>query len=81
MKSLRRLCLALVLTFPFALPALAGEMQTTVAPPQLAQSATAQGELQTTVTGQEEMGSSEATATGSATETALNLLQSVLSLF
>ena len=81
MKPLRQLCLALVFTFTLALPAIAGEMQTTVAPPQPAQSATTQGEMQTTVTGQEETGSSEATAADSAMEIALNLLQSVLSLF
>jgi len=66
--------------FTLALPAFAGEMQTTVAPPQPAQSPTTQGEMQTTVTGQEEADSSEATAADSAMEIALNLLQSVLSL-
>ena len=81
MKPLRQLCLALVFTFTLALPAFAGEMQTTVAPPQPAQSATTQGEMQTTVTGQEEADSSEATAADSAAEAVLNLLQSVLSLF
>ena len=81
MKTLRQLCLASVVTFTLALPALAGEMQTTVAPPQPAQSATSQGEIDTTITGQEELGSSEATAADSATELTLNLLQSVLALF
>lgn len=81
MKTLRQLCLASVVTFTLALPALAGEMQTTIAPPQPAQSATSQGEIDTTIIGQEETGSSEATATDSATELALNLLQSVLALF
>lgn len=56
-------------------------MQTTVAPPPPSQPATAQGEMQTTVIGQEEADSSEATAADSATEFVLNLLQSVLSLF
>ena len=81
MKNLRQLCVALTFTFALALPALAGEIQTTVAPPQPAQTATANGEIQTGVTGQEETGSSEATAAGPATEIALNLLQSVLALF
>jgi len=81
MKPLRQLCLALAFTSTLALPALAGEMQTTVAPPQPAQSATAQGEMETGITGQEKTGSSEATAADSAAETVLNLLQSVLALF
>ncbi len=80
MKPLRQLCVASVFTFTLALPAFAGEMQTTAAPPQPAQSATSQGKMQTTVTGQEEADSSEATAADSATEIALNLLQSLLSL-
>jgi hypothetical protein len=83
MKTLRQLCITLAFTLALALPAFAGEISTTVAPPQPAQTATATagGEISTTITGQEEAGSSEATATGSATEIALNLLQSVLSLF
>jgi hypothetical protein len=68
-------------TLALTIPAFAGDIETTIAPPQPVQSATAQGEMQTTVSGQIEIGSSEATATGSATEIALNLLQSVLSLF
>ena len=39
------------------------------------------GEIETTVAGQIGTGSSEATAVDSATEIALNLIQSVLSLF
>ncbi len=83
MKTLRRLCFAVTFTFALAIPALAGEIQTTITspPPQSAQAATTDGEIQTTVAGQAGTGSSEATATDSATETALNLLQSVLSLF
>lgn len=83
MKTLRQLCIALAFTLALTLPAFAGEISTTVAPPQPAQTATATagGEISTGVTGQEETDSSEATATGSATEIALNLLQSVLSLF
>lgn len=76
MKTLRRLCVASVFTFALAMPAFAGEIQTTVTPP----SAPA-GEIETGITGQAETGSSEATASDSATQIALNLLQSVLSLF
>ncbi|MBV9925644.1 MAG: hypothetical protein JOZ96_11555 [Acidobacteria bacterium] len=82
MKDLRRLFGAVVFALALTIPAFAGDIQTGVAPPsQPAQTATANGDIQTGVTGQEETGSSEATATGSATEIALNLLQSVLSLF
>lgn len=84
MKTLRQLCVASVFVFALAIPAFAGEIQTTVAPPSQpaqTQQATANREIETTVTGQEERGSSEATAAGSATEIALNLLQSVLALF
>jgi hypothetical protein len=86
MKTLRQLCVASVFVFALAIPAFAGEIQTTVAPPQPAQTSTtigqANGEIETTVTGQIETTSSgEASATDSATEIALNLLQSVLALF
>jgi hypothetical protein len=86
MKTLRQLCVASVFVFSLAIPAFAGEIQTTVAPPSQpaqtsGQQATANGEIQTTVTGQEETGSGEASATDSATEIALNLIQSVLALF
>ena len=82
MKTLRQLSVASVFVFALAIPAFAGEIQIPLAPPpQSAQSATAQGEIQTTVTGQDGTGSSEATAADSATGAALNLLQSVLSLF
>ena len=84
MKSLRQLGVALMFTFALTLPAFAGEITTMVVPPspsQPAQTATAEGEISTTVTGQEETGSSESTAADSAAEIALNLLQSVLSLF
>ena len=84
MKTLRQFCIALAFTLALTLPAFAGEISTTVAPPppsQPAQTATVNGEISTTVTGQEETGSSEATAADSATEIALNLLQSLLSLF
>lgn len=84
MKSLRQLCVALMFTFVLTLPSFAGEITTMIVPPpptQPAQTATANGDIETGVTEQAEMGSREATATDSATEIALNLLQSVLSLF
>lgn len=81
MKYIRQLCVALMFTFALVLPTFAGEISTTIAPPLPTQAATATGEIHTTVVGQEETGSSEATAIDSATEIALNMLQSVLSLF
>ena len=84
MKTLRQLCVASVFVFSLAIPAFAGEIQTTVAPPQPAQAsttATANGQIETTLTGQDETGSGEASATDSATEIALDLLQTVLALF
>ena len=81
MKALRQLCIASVFTLALTIPAFAGEIQTGVAATPPPKTATADGEIQTGVTGQIETGSSEATATDSVTEIALNLLQSVLSLF
>jgi hypothetical protein len=82
MKNLRRLCGALVFTLALTIPAFAGDIQTGVAPPPVQpQTATLNGDIQTGVTGQAETDSSEATAADSATEIALNLLQSVLALF
>jgi hypothetical protein len=84
MKTLRQLCVASVFVFALTIPAFAGEISTGVAPPppsQPAQTATVNGEISTGITGQEETSSSEATAADSATEIALNLLQSVLALF
>lgn len=83
MKTLRQLGVASVFTLALALTTFAGEIQTTVTsqPPAPPQTVTANGEIQTTVTGQEETDSSEATAADSVTETVLNLLQNVLSLF
>jgi hypothetical protein len=84
MKNLHRLCGAIVFTLVLTIPAFAGDIQTTVTSPppsQPAQTATLNGDIQTGVTGQAETGSSEATAANSAAEIALNLLQSVLSLF
>ncbi len=83
MKNLRQFCGALVFTLALTIPAFAGDIQTgiTTPPSQPAQAATTKGDIQNTITGQAETGSSEATAVDSATEIALNLLQSVLSLF
>jgi hypothetical protein len=82
MKTLRQLSVALVFALALTVSAFAGDIETgkTQLSPSPA-TTTAQGDIQTTVTGQEETGSSEATAADSATEIALNLLQSVLSLF
>ncbi len=76
MQTLRQFCLALTFTLALGLPVFAGEISTGIAPPPALG-----GEMQTTVSGQIETPSSEATATGSAAEIALSLLQSVLSLF
>jgi hypothetical protein len=83
MKTLRQLCVAVVFTLALAVPAFAGEMPigSPTTPPSQPQTATVNGEMQIGLTGQEETGSSEATAADSATKIALNLLQSVLSLF
>ncbi len=83
MKTLRQLCVAVVFTLALALPAFAGEMEigSPTPPPSQPQTATVNGEMEIGLTGQEETGSSEATAADSATETVLNLLQSVLALF
>ncbi|HST51674.1 MAG TPA: hypothetical protein VLJ61_06640 [Pyrinomonadaceae bacterium] len=80
MKTLRRLCIAVAFTLALAIPALAGEIQTPFVPPSQPQTATTNGDIQTGVTGQIETPSGEVTATGSATNAALNLIQSVLSL-
>ena len=84
MKTLRQLCVAVVFTLALAISTFAGEMEitkTSPPPPSQPQTATLNGDMQTGLTGQEETGSGEVSATDSATETALNLLQSVLALF
>ena len=83
MKTLRQLCVAVVFTLALALPAFAGEMEIgrTPPPPSQPQTATVNGEMPIGLTGQEETSSGEVSATDSATEIALNLLQSVLALF
>ena len=84
MKTLRRFCAVVVFTLGLSIPALAGEMpigSPTTPPPSQPQAATVNGEMPIGLTGQEETGSGEVSATDSATEIALNLLQSVLALF
>jgi hypothetical protein len=87
MKTLRQLSVASVFVFALAIPAFAGEIQIGVAPPPPVQTTTtngqaaANGEIQIGLTGQIETGSGEVSATDSATEVVLNLIQSVLSLF
>lgn len=79
MKNLQQLCAAFVLTLTLVLSAFAGEMSTGIATPSpFTSQATAQGEMSTTVAGQIDTGVASA---DSAAEIALNLLQSVLSLF
>jgi hypothetical protein len=81
MKALRQLCVASLFTLALALPAFAGQIDTMAVPPPPAQMETTGGDIQTTVAGQIDTTVSEATATDPVTETMLNLLQSVLSLF
>jgi hypothetical protein len=86
MKNLRRLSVALVFALALTAPALAGDIETPFAPPPppsqaQAQTATTDGDIETGITGQAETASSETAVNNSATEAALNLLQSVLSLF
>jgi hypothetical protein len=84
MKNLRQLSVAFVFTCALAVPAFAGQIETTVtAQPTPTPQAAAAGQIETTVAGQiETTGSvSEATAIDSATQAALNLIQTVLALF
>lgn len=82
MKNLRQLCIASVFTLVLTLPTFAGDIETpkTSSSSSTPSAATA-GQIDTTVDGDIETGSSEATGIDSATQAALNLLQSVLSLF
>lgn len=83
MTNLRRLSVACAFTLALAIPAFAGEIQTGIAPAPTPQQQQAAGEIQTGVAGQiETTGSvSEATVIDSATQAALNLIQTVLALF
>lgn len=84
MKALRGFCTSSVLILLLTVPAFAGEIETTIAPPP-----TLAGEIHTTVTGQIDMPSageietgSNAPSTGdSVTAAALGLIQSLLVLF
>jgi hypothetical protein len=80
MKHLRLSLAVAVLTLAFSSPTFAGDMETgfTSPPP-----ATVAGDMQTTVAGNMDttVTANEATATCSLTESALDLVQSVLSLF
>jgi hypothetical protein len=83
MKTLRRFCAVVVFTLALAISALAGEMPigSPTTPPSQPQTATVNGQIEIGLTGQEETDSGEVSATDSATEAVLNLLQSVLALF
>lgn len=83
MKTLRQFCAVVVFTLALALPAFAGEMSigSPTPPPSQPQTAAVNGEMEIGLTGQEETDSGEVSATDSATEAVLNLLQSVLALF
>jgi hypothetical protein len=76
MKNLRQLCVTFVLTVTLSLPAFAGQMDTTFASPP---APSTEGQMDTTVAGQMGTGSSE--AVDPVMQMALNLVQSVLSLF
>ncbi|HEX8889760.1 MAG TPA: hypothetical protein VF779_11445 [Pyrinomonadaceae bacterium] len=89
MRNLKKLCAACVLALALALPAFAGDMPggvTAPPPPPDSSSATTQGnmgagitgDMETTITGDMPGGF---TATDTATEVALSLVQSLASLF
>ena len=85
MRTLKRFCIASVLMFVLALPALAGEISTTVAPPssptQGLISTPDRGEMTTSVNGDIHTGDTEQATVGDAVaEAALSLLQGVWSL-
>lgn len=83
MKALRRFCAASLLTLALTLPVSAGYISTGVtSPPPPPAPASAPGDSSTSVAGEiSTTKSEEATANDSVTEIALNLIQSVLSLF
>jgi FlaG/FlaF family flagellin (archaellin) len=85
MKGLRRLSVACAFTLALTIPAFAdGQIDTTVAPPppqSQTKAATTNGEISTGITGQAGTSGGEVSATGSATNAALNLVQGVLTLF
>jgi hypothetical protein len=80
MRTLRQLCAASVLTLMLALSAFAGEMTTTIVsqpPPSSTSQATAEGQMTTGSAGRIE---APGTATDSAVQAVLALVQSALSL-
>ena len=83
MKALRQLCVAGLFTLALSISTFAGEIEIgkTTPPPSQPQTTTLNGEIEIGLTGQAETNSGEATAADSATDTVLNLLQSVLALF
>jgi uncharacterized protein involved in exopolysaccharide biosynthesis len=79
MRHFKQFCAACVLTLALTLSAFAGDMGAGItAPPPPTSQATITGEISTGVTGDMSTG---VTAIDPVTETALNLLQSLLSLF
>ena len=82
MRTFRRLCTAFVLSLAFTLPAFAGEISTTVAPP----TSPAQGDMSTPINGDMHTGApgdmhtGEATAEGVLAEAVVDLVQGVLAL-
>jgi hypothetical protein len=84
MKTLRTLCAATVLTFALTAPAFAGIIttdKTGTEPPPSTSSMVTDGIITTDVASQSNTEGDATTASSSVTQTALNLLQSVLSLF
>ena len=77
MKTLQRLFVVVVLTFTFAMPAFAGDMDCPIVPPPPPRMA--QGDIQIPPTS--EATSSETVVSDPMTEIGLSLLQSVLALF
>jgi len=80
MRTLRQLCVALVVTLALTIPAFAGGIETPIAPPTQAQTTTAttNGDIQTGLTGQDETdGSSETTVVGSVANAAVNLISAL----
>lgn len=81
MKTLRQLCAASVLALMLSLPAFAGEMSTTVAPPSPPANATTTTQTSTPITPDGDAAESGgASVIDSVTDATLNLLHSVLSL-
>jgi hypothetical protein len=82
MKSLKKVCAAVLLTLIISLTTLAGDMSCgiTAPPPQQSQAATT-GDISAGIASADKATGDEAMVANSVTEIALNLMQSVLSLF